>query len=459
MSLPRSLPPIRTLATGAVWLAASATLASTATAQNRPAIRPLGPTLATTSDSLGMVNNVRALSDGRLLINDATSRRVLLVDTTFKVLAVVADSTASTANAYGPRSGALIAYRGDSTLFVDAASLSMLVIDPAGRIARVMSVPRSQDAMVLAAGGLGSSAYYSDGHLVYRGSPALQMRMAERSGAGGGVPQMPTQPDSMPIQRVNLQTRAVDTVGFVKVPKTNTSMNRSDDGTISVSIEVNPLPVVDEWAVTANGDVALIRGRDYHVDWISPGRQQRSSTKIPFDWRRLGDEDKVRLIDSVKAIRDRQAAANPGQGQQMAQAFGAAMGGGAVAAGGAGGPVVMRFEVNGGPGGATSGQVRAPRISAPQINYVSPSTLPDYQPPFFAGSARPDADGNIWVRTIPTKPEPAGVVYDVINDKGEAVDRVLVPEGRVIVGFAPGGVVYLAARDGMSTKLERARVR
>ncbi|BAH37168.1 MAG TPA: hypothetical protein DGD08_00070 [Gemmatimonas aurantiaca] len=451
------MPPLtlRVVATGVavtgIALSASLGTSQVLHAQERPTIRQLGPALATSADSLGQVNNIRPLSDGRLLINDAASRRVLLVDSTFKVLSVVADSTPSTANAYGPRSGSLIAYRGDSTLFVDAASLSMLVIDPAGKIARVMSVPRSQDAMMLASAGLGG-AYYHDGYLIYRGMPQLQMRMAPPGGGGGGLPQMPQQPDTMAVVRVNLQSRQLDTVGFVKVPKTNTNMSRSDDGKITVSIEVNPLPVVDEWAVTSKGDVALIRGRDYHVDWMSSDKQWRSSAKIPFDWKRLTDEDKVKLIDSVKAIRDRQAAANPNQGQQMAQAFGAAMGGGG---GGAAPQVVMRFESR---GGGPGGPVQAPQVAPPQINYVSPSELPDYQPPFFATSTRPDADGNIWVRTIPTKPQPAGSVYDVINGQGEAVDRVLIPENRTIIGFAPGGVVFMAVRDGGPFRLERARI-
>jgi hypothetical protein len=52
-----------------------------------------------------------------------------------------------------------------------------------------------------------------------------------------------------------------------------------------------------------------------------------------------------------------------------------------------------------------------------------------------------------------------GVVYDVINPAGEVVDRVQIPMNRTIVGFGPGGVVILAARDGMTTKLERARTK
>jgi len=432
-------------------------LAPTLRAQTRPPIRPLGAVHATTTDSLGMVNNVRALPGGRLLINDATSRRVLLVDSTFQTISIVADSTSSTANAYGPRSGSLIAFRGDSTLFVDAASLSMLVIDPAGKIGRVMSVPRSQDAMMLAAGGLGTGAYYSNGYLVYRGMPGFQMRMGAT-----GVPTMPSIADTMAIVRVNLQSRAVDTGGFIKIPKTNTNMTRSDDGKISISIEVNPLPVVDDWVVTSAGDVALIRGKDYHIDWMSPDGTHRASPKMAFDWKRLSDEQKVALIDSVKAIRDRAAAANPGQGNAMAAAFGAALGTGG-AAGGAAPQMVMRFETAGAaggrPGGGAAPQITAPQITAPQINYVSPSDLPDYQPAFFATSAKADDDGNIWVRTIPTKPTPGGAVYDVINAKGEVVDRVQIPENRTIVGFGPGGVVILAVRDGVTTKLERARAK
>jgi hypothetical protein len=420
-------------------------------AQSRPALRMLGPVVATSKDSLGAVSNVRALPGGKLLINDAASRRVILVDSNFTLLSVVADSTPSTANAYGPRSGSLIAYRGDSTLFVDAASLSMLVIDPQGKIGRVMSVPRAQDAMMLS-NGLG--AFYSNGHLVYRGMPNMQMRTTGGASiTSGAMPQVVT-PDSMAIVRVNLQTRVLDTVGHVKIPRTNPVISRQDDK-ISVSIEVNPLPTVDEWVVTSTGDVALIRGQDYHVDWMSADGQRRSSPKIAFDWKRLTDEEKTQFVDSVSKIFEKQYAAGAAGGQALQQGFQQVFGGGG---GGAAVPqVTMRFEVNssGSPGGPT----RAPQMTQPKLTVVSPSQLPDYQPPFFSTSARPDADGNIWVRTIPTKPQPAGSAYDVINAKGEAIDRVLIPENRTIIGFGPGGVVYMTFRDGNQTRLERSRIR
>jgi hypothetical protein len=86
---------------------------------------------------------------------------------------------------------------------------------------------------------------------------------------------------------------------------------------------------------------------------------------------------------------------------------------------------------------------------------VAPSDLPDYAPPFAAGAARGDLDGNLWVRT--SNVVGGGSIYDVISGKGELLDRVQVPPGRVIAGFGKGGVVYMGVRDGAGVRLEQAR--
>jgi hypothetical protein len=115
--------------------------------------------------------------------------------------------------------------------------------------------------------------------------------------------------------------------------------------------------------------------------------------------------------------------------------------------------------VGGGPGGPPPGGAEG---MGRQMSFVSASDLPDYKPPFFAGSVRADADGYLWIRTIPTKGVAGGPVYDVVNTKGELVDRVQLPKDRTIVGFGAGGVVYLLARDatpGAVSKLEKARAR
>ena len=91
-----------------------------------------------------------------MLVNDPGSRRVLLLDSLLKVVRVVADSTTSTANTYGTRPGALIAYLGDSTLFVDPSSLSVLMLDADGNIVRVMAAPRPKDINYLLGGPFGN---------------------------------------------------------------------------------------------------------------------------------------------------------------------------------------------------------------------------------------------------------------------------------------------------------------
>src|SRR4030095_13324136 len=93
----------------------------------RPPARPLGAALAT-SDPMGAISAVRQIPGGRLLVNDPARRRGVMLDSMMKTIAVVADTTPATQNAYGVRGGGILPWRGDSTLFLDPASLSMLAL-------------------------------------------------------------------------------------------------------------------------------------------------------------------------------------------------------------------------------------------------------------------------------------------------------------------------------------------
>src|SRR3954468_14701840 len=110
-----------------------------------PPVQKIATAQAISTEPLGAITNVRELADGRLLVNDGARRRLLMMDTTLKTLQVVLDSLTDVANTYGTRGGALLPYRGDSTLFIDPASYAMLVFDPSGKLARVRSVWRAQD--------------------------------------------------------------------------------------------------------------------------------------------------------------------------------------------------------------------------------------------------------------------------------------------------------------------------
>jgi hypothetical protein len=422
-------------------------IAASAGAQQQPPIRQLSPVAAKSSVQWSNIIGVRALPGGRVLVNDAVGRKVVLLDSTLAPVTIVADTTPATSTAYSGRIASIIPFRGDSTLFVDPQSMSMMVVDPNGKMTRVMALPRTEDAAAL--GGLfgGNAGLDAKGRLIYR-APFRFIRNGPPPTSANGLPMMPAPPESAMIVRVDLGTRQVDTVGVIRIPKVNMQVSQDDKGNMRITSEVNPLPVVDEWAVLSDGSVAFVRGQDYHVDFVNPDGTKRAAPKIPFEWQRLTDEDKIAFIDSVKAARERLAAAQ--QAQQGTSAQGAP-----AAPDGAGGQRIV-IQMGPGGGGAAGSSLNG---GQPQVNFIAPSELPDYKPPFFANSVRADAEGNLWVRTIPTKQIPGGPVYDVINRDGKLVDRVQIPASRTIAGFGPDGAVYLVSRDGTSMTFERAHAR
>jgi len=428
-------------------------------AQQAPAIRLINAPSASTQPIIGMAVAVRELPNGSLLVNDIIKRQLVMLDPTFANATIVADSVSGSANSYGPRPGGIIPYVADSTLFIDPAGLSMFVIDPKGAISRVASVPRSQDAPFLGNNVTGTPALDGKGRIVYRsmGGQRIMMGAPPANGAartGPGI-HMGDPPDTAAIVRVDLMTRKLDTAGFYKIPKTKINMGTDDKGNMSVTMEMNPLPIVDDWAVLSDGSIAIVRGRDYHIDWINPDGTLTTSPKLPFDWQRLGDDDKIAVIDSAKAAlakgmstMNTTALSGAVKAGAEAGAVGGAAGGRAVQVmtfGGDGGG--MRTAFGGGPGGPSP------------MQFVSPSELPDYRPPFNQNSVKADVDGNVWIRTTAVRAGSVGggPVYDVVNRNGEVIDRLQIPAGRTIVGFGKGGAVYMVARDERGSWIERTK--
>ena len=452
-----------TAVAGAQSAAQASATAPPSTAPTKVTVRQLPTATATSEEVLGSLAAVRQLPNGSVLVNDQARKRVVLLDKNLKVVTVVADSTSSTANAYGARPGGLIAYRGDSTLFVDPASLSMLVIDPNGKIIRTMAAPRPNDVNFLTGGALGNPGFDAQGRLVYR---TIDFGFG-RGGRGGPQPGQPfvppTPPDTSALVRFDLATRKLDTVGFYKIPKANVSMTQDANGGMRVSVTVNPLPVVDEWVVMSDGTVAFVRGRDYHVDFVDAAGSVTKAEKIPYEWQRLTDDDKTRFLDSAKVAIEKQRAAmtvaGGAGGAQRGAELGAAMGAGG------GQPIIMTMTREGPPGGGgppprieMGGRGDAPG-GMPPVQMVPISELPDYKPVFGTGAIRADMDGHIWVRTIPTKVTTGGAIYDVIDRSGKLVDKVQVPAGTTIAGFGAGGVVYLGMRDDKGLHVQRISLR
>lgn len=513
-------------------LLTAATVPSLAVAQDPAAstaaavpVRDVSSVIARSAQPFASVTMLRGLPDGSVFVNDVQRRQLLKLDASLSNVTVVADTAPGALMPYGQRPLGLMPYLGDSTIVVDPSTTSLVVLNPDGRTARVMASPRTNDINLLANMNLGTHAFDAQGRMYYRqfgggpggGMGAMFGNGMDRGRGGGGGGQggnnnrpnqnnrgggdfggppgggppgggqggQPfggpggrgfnpnNQPDSVPIVRVDFDTRKADTVTFLKVPKNETQMTRGDDGTTRVSVKINPLPQADDWALLADGTVAVMRVLDYHVDYYRPDGKHVASEKLPFDWKRITDDEKVKLVDSLKVLAE---AAMGRQGANPNSTF------------------RMSFEP------------------------IAAERLPDYYPPIRQGSSIADREGNLWV--VPTTsnlsaqlaqqfmgaggmggmrggmpgqaggrpgaaggapgaardstrqgPPPAAamammagmmnqppLVYDVVSPEGKLQYRVKLPPGRQIAGFGANGLIYLQAREQGRIFLETVKL-
>jgi hypothetical protein len=75
----------------------------------------------------------------------------------------------------------------------------------------------------------------------------------------------------------------------------------------------------------------------------------------------------------------------------------------------------------------------------------SPSQVPDYPPPFVGHATKVDPDGRIWLlERGKVGARSTALVYDLIDSTGQICDRVQMPPNAAVIGFGPGGAVYLS---------------
>ena len=400
--------------------------------QNGVRILDLPPATAKAAVKFGSLLDVRDVGGGRLIVNDGLRRQMLLLDSSLKILSVPVDSVPGNANSYGPRAVPLVRYVGDSLLTSDMNARTMLVMSPSGQVVRAIAPPVEDFPITLPSRGAGID---SKGRMIFQGFNRPDFEATRAMSDDQRVHQ---KQDSVPILRADLDARRIDTLARVMTGGTTKLMGRAtENGPIRFS--TFPIENVDDWALLSDGSLAIVRGQDYHIDWIDPDGKKHSTTKLPFDWKRLTDEDKQKLIDST---RDAASAA-------MSRALGAAAA--RPPADVPQQPGARRFV----PADPNAQVQRAP------VEYLAPDLkdLPDYYPPIRLNAVMPDLDGNLWILPTSSAQSKQGeLVYDVVNAKGD-FHRVRMPVGKSIAGFGKGGVVYLQSGDrATGFFLERTRV-
>jgi len=371
-----------------------------------PAIHPLGPIVARSADTLRNIVGIRVLSDGQVLVNDQGAKAIVLFDSTLRRARAVIDTSHDAATRYpiAQRPGLLatprlFAYKGsDSTLFVDPVAEAVGVMDPSGRIARIMSLqPISFGA------GSPPSNIRSDarGRIVYVGL-LPQARVVGPDGTRQIVV-----PDSSLLLRADPTTHTIDTLTYLHIARHYPPRVEVDPSGARRSVPVmNPLPIADGWAVLRDGSVAVVRAHDFHIDWFGADGSQSSSPALVHEWRRLTDSLKALLLDSVA----RYDSVHPN----------------------------VSIDVQSG--------VRTAIVPG----LPAASELPDFEAPF--ADVRADDDGNLWVEESADR-----TVWDLVNRNGSIFERVRIPGGTSLEWLG-SGVAYLSSREGTGTTLVRVLI-
>jgi hypothetical protein len=331
---------------------------------------------ADTSVRISRATEARVLSTGTLLLNDAYQRRILLFDPDLSRQTVVAGATAGVRPnmIYGSQRGVLLPFTADSSVFLDMDSHSFLVLDPSGQVARVMAPPPG-NLRVLADVHRGRPVFTRDGSLVYQ---------VDRSIKPGPRSSQPVIPDSAMIVRWRFGSD-VDSVATVQIPQ-----NRFIYNEFNTDARFRFKPLADDWVALPDGTIAILRGIDYHVDWISINGAKRSTPKMPMAWRKMSTAERQAVEDSLTELARKSL--------------------------GSRGKLVLDAE------------------------------LPDYFPAFQPGQLKADFSGNLWVLPTTSEVTGRGLVYDVIDQQGKIIERVHFPEGRHLIAVRPDGAVYIAAK-------------
>lgn len=331
------------------------------------------------AESFDLVSSFRELANGKLLLVDNGPRALFLVD--FKS----GQQTQVGRKGQGPGEyqfpGELIPYLGDTTLLVDRASRRMLPVTPDGKMGKVVTFPEEIQGF--------SEPRGSDarGRIYFQASPY-------NFGGGQGI----TTPDSTVIVRWERGSNKADTIGQVKLA--STKMNVSSSGNSrAITMMQQPYAGQDDWAVTRDGRVGVVRIGDYHVDWL--GDRPAKGTAVKYSPVKVGAAEKDAFMARMKDTRNRVSVTSGGAGP--------------------------------GPG------MRPSEPKAPDFDW------PEVKPPFVPRNVFTSPEGELWVqRSAPAADSTP--VYDVFNASGNLASRVSLPKGRRLVGLG-AGVAYATRTD------------
>jgi hypothetical protein len=349
-------------------------------------------------EAYSFIQNVRELSDGRVMWADPLGQALVLAD----LDAAAADTLGRVGQ--GPseyqQPDAVWPLPADTTLVVDLGNGRLTQVAPDGTFGETWPLFQGEPGptMVLTL----PEALDARGRIYIEG----------RGGMTRGE-----LPDSAPVLRVERGGETVDTVAIVKLQE-RTMTRSGGPGNQNVSIDLVPLSAADAWGVAPDGRIAVVRSDDYHLEWIASDGSVVTGTPVAFDPVPIGQAEKEEW--------DRQRSlSGGGLSISLSMDNGAAQ-------------MSMR---RGGSGGS--------RDETDFDRYE----WPDAKPPFYNGIVRVDTEGRAWVRRHVEAGEPP--LYDVFDTQARHVGSVQLPMSRRLVGFGPSGLYAVYVDDFDLNYVER----
>ena len=343
----------------------------------------LGEPEAAFGQALSVVQTVREMPDGRVLVADPLGQVLLLVD--------LDGGTADTLGTVGEgpdeyqQPDAVWPLPDGKTLLVDLGNTRLTELSPELEFGEtrpyVLGNPL-QGNMVMAI----PQAVDGEGRVYVRSM--------------GGMASL--QSDSASVLRLDLQAEAMDSVARVKIPGTTRTGTANNE-----SISQIPLSPADAWGVAEDGRIVIARVADYHVEWIELDGSTTMGPPVEYERMSIGTAEKEAWRDSRS---------ESGGGMSIS-AF--ADGGGNI-----------QFSVS--------------RGGQSEDEDLDSYAWPDELPPFYGSRIPVDPRGRAWVRTH--GPAGAPPVYHVFGASGEREMIVELLPGRRVVGFGDGKA-YLVRMD------------
>ncbi|HEY4218907.1 MAG TPA: hypothetical protein VGM67_17320 [Gemmatimonadaceae bacterium] len=360
-----------------------------------PAQLRLGAPEAELAEPLITVMGVRELPDGRALLVDSRRNAVLLAD--IKAGSVAPVGTVGEGAGQYCHPTHLIALTGDTTLVYDAARMRLVSFAPGSVSGAPFDLAVDSATRRAFMPRLGAGATDASGRLYFAG-------MATRREASGQSVVL----DSVAIERWNRQLSRADTLG--NLPPIRTP---GPDPAFRPAPPLNPFPSGDQWAVSPDGRVAIVRVNPYRVE-IADASGKRvvgrplANTPIP-----VSDAERQQWLHE------------------------------------------RQFSGDGGvaPSRRANGKTVQGQCGALGLMQDREIAWPRELPPFPPDAVRFAPDGLLWVeRSVPAgSPE----LFDVIDGEAKVVANVTMPPNTVLVGFGSTSLYAVRIDDSHAEFLQR----